>query len=265
LSALTRLQKYINVRELTPRSQREVFVAEQDDHHDPAQPLPEAVLQHVAKVDSAYVATAYLPADQPEESHLGMNHRGGRPGFLRVDPNSKCAIYLPDYSGNRLLQTLGNMLSTPLAGLALVDWSSGDVLYATGRTTVYLGQAAKEIMRSVHGIAKVEVTGYRLIRQALPLIQQGDTVWSEYNPPLRYLNSEPDSGFNPSLSNLAKAQIQAFRPLTDDLSVVSFKVTGAVDYKPGQYAILDCSSFLRPAARMYRHMAARGEEQTLNE
>jgi hypothetical protein len=32
-------------------------------------------------------------------SHLGMNQRGGRPGFLRVVPSDGRTVVLPDYSG----------------------------------------------------------------------------------------------------------------------------------------------------------------------
>lgn len=52
------------------------------------------------------MATAYLPKDDEEESHLGINHRGGYPGFLRVDPVSKSKVYLPDWSGNRYVESL---------------------------------------------------------------------------------------------------------------------------------------------------------------
>jgi hypothetical protein len=260
------VQKYINVRELAPRPRGEVRVLEQNDKHDPTQPLPQLVLDFISKVDSAYVATAYLPEDQPDEAHLGMNHRGGRPGYLRVDPVSQAAIYLPDYSGNRLMMSVGNMLSCPRAGLALPDWSTGDVLYVTGNVTTYLGLAAKDIMRSVHGITKLEVTGYRLVQQALPLVQKGDTIWSEYNPPVRFLNAESASGFG-TATGAAQATLSAFRPLGDGLATLTFKTSGfdGASYKPGQYAILDCSSLLNASARKYKHMAARGQEQTLNE
>ena len=73
---------------------------------DASQALPEAVLRHIAKSDSLYLATAYLPSDE-EESYLGMNHRGGQPGFVQVDPVKRNVLYMPDFSGNRMMQVSG--------------------------------------------------------------------------------------------------------------------------------------------------------------
>lgn len=61
------------------------------------------MLDHIAKADSLYLATAYLPKDDEEESHLGMNHRGGAPGWIRVDPDNRNILYIPDFSGNRFV------------------------------------------------------------------------------------------------------------------------------------------------------------------
>ncbi|OAA60488.1 Ferredoxin reductase-type FAD-binding domain protein [Niveomyces insectorum RCEF 264] len=91
---------------------------------------------------------------------MDANHRGGPVGFLRVERNGpsdgdddndhdgKTAITLvyPEYSGNRLYQTLGNLYLQPRIGLAVPDVATGDVLYATGRTEVLVGAAAAAVL-----------------------------------------------------------------------------------------------------------------------
>ena len=47
---------------------------------------------------------------------MGTNHRGGSPGFVRVASNKPgpggCTLVYPEFSGNRLYQTLGNLYTT---------------------------------------------------------------------------------------------------------------------------------------------------------
>ena len=43
---------------------------------------------------------------------------------------------MPDYSGNRYFNTLGNLAVNPKAGLLFVDFANGDVLQITGRTEI---------------------------------------------------------------------------------------------------------------------------------
>lgn len=47
-------------------------------------------------------------------------------------------LTIPDYSGNRFFNTLGNFLVTPRAGLTFVDFETGDLLQMTGDASVIL-------------------------------------------------------------------------------------------------------------------------------
>lgn len=58
-----------------------------------------------------------------------ISHRGGRPGFVRVDGNT---LTIPDFRGNRYLNTLGNLLGEPRCSLLFVDFDTGDVLQLQG-------------------------------------------------------------------------------------------------------------------------------------
>lgn len=88
--------------------------------------------QLISNADTFFVATS--SGDQ-EMSGAGVDisHRGGRPGFIRIDGNT---LTIPDFIGNRFFNTLGNMLVEPRAALLFIDFTSGDLLHLQGTTEV---------------------------------------------------------------------------------------------------------------------------------
>ncbi|TMR21437.1 oxidoreductase [Nonomuraea turkmeniaca] len=82
----------------------------------------------IGTADTFFIATGVegLGAD--------VSHRGGNPGFVHVTgPKS---LTFPDYVGNSMYMTLGNLVVNPAAGLLFVDWEGGETLHLTGRATV---------------------------------------------------------------------------------------------------------------------------------
>jgi uncharacterized protein len=80
----------------------------------------------VARSDTLFIASAH------PEGGADVSHRGGNGGFVRVvDART---LLLPDYAGNMMFQTLGNLLANPQAGLLLIDFASGATLQIAGRT-----------------------------------------------------------------------------------------------------------------------------------
>jgi len=68
-----------------------------------------------------------------------ISHRGGRPGFIRVDGD---VLTIPDFPGNRYFNTLGNLLAEPRASLLFVDFASGSLLQLQGTADVDWSGAA---------------------------------------------------------------------------------------------------------------------------
>jgi hypothetical protein len=62
---------------------------------------------------------------------MDASHRGGNPGFVQV-VNERRLVW-PDYSGNSMFQTLGNLAVDPHAGLLFMDFAGGGTLQLTGR------------------------------------------------------------------------------------------------------------------------------------
>ncbi len=67
------------------------------------------------------------------EHGADASHRGGFPGFLQVEGNR---LVWPDYAGNMMYNTLGNIAAHPWAGIVVPDFSTGGVLQLTGRAEI---------------------------------------------------------------------------------------------------------------------------------
>lgn len=82
----------------------------------------------IKSADTFFVASAH-----PTRG-VDASHRGGNPGFVQViDPRT---LRIPDYLGNSLFNTLGNLVVNPHAGLIFLDWDRSRTLQLIGRTTI---------------------------------------------------------------------------------------------------------------------------------
>lgn len=88
----------------------------------------------IAQADTFFVAS-YIDAKDGSRQ-VDVSHRGGKPGFVRLDEEGTFTI--PDFNGNLFFNTLGNFMINPKAGLLFVDFSTGDELQLTGEAKVNL-------------------------------------------------------------------------------------------------------------------------------
>lgn len=120
--------RYIQLRDVSfAREPDQAFTgpAETLDTLDPA---ARALIENA---DAFYVATY---ADRETRRQVDVSHRGGKPGFVRVDEDGLLTI--PDFNGNLFFSTLGNIHLNGKAGLLFVDYDSGDVLQLSGDAEV---------------------------------------------------------------------------------------------------------------------------------
>lgn len=88
--------------------------------------------------------TFFLASSHPQAG-VDASHRGGNPGFVRVTPGG--SLVWPDYPGNKMFQTLGNIAANPRSGLLFVDFDYGGTLQLTGRARiVWNAEAAREFV-----------------------------------------------------------------------------------------------------------------------
>ena len=86
----------------------------------------------ISRADTFFVGTAH------DAGHVDASHRGGRPGFVQVE-NAQ-TLLIPDYTGNSMFNTLGNLAVNPAAGLLFVDFEGGETLQLTGRADLLFEQ-----------------------------------------------------------------------------------------------------------------------------
>lgn len=69
---------------------------------------------------------------------VDVSHRGGVVGFVHLDEQPEGDVLtIPDYLGNFMFNTLGNLLVWPRAGVCIVDWDEGHVLQLAARAVVH--------------------------------------------------------------------------------------------------------------------------------
>jgi predicted pyridoxine 5'-phosphate oxidase superfamily flavin-nucleotide-binding protein len=78
----------------------------------------------VARADTFFIASAHPSAG------ADASHRGGEPGFVRV--LDERTLQFPDFPGNNMFNTLGNLAVEPRAGLLFVDFAGHALLQLTG-------------------------------------------------------------------------------------------------------------------------------------
>lgn len=61
------------------------------------------------------------------------SHRGGPPGFVHVRGDR---LWWPDYPGNNMFNSSGNLTVDPSAALLFIDFDTGATLYVSGKATV---------------------------------------------------------------------------------------------------------------------------------
>jgi len=88
----------------------------------------------ISAADTFFIATAYQNTSAGIASGVDVSHRGGKPGFVRLDDD--CTLTVPDFSGNCQFNTFGNLELNPRAGLLFVDFDRGNLLYLTGTAEV---------------------------------------------------------------------------------------------------------------------------------
>jgi ferredoxin-NADP reductase/predicted pyridoxine 5'-phosphate oxidase superfamily flavin-nucleotide-binding protein len=196
----------------------------------------------ISKSDMFFLTTA-------TEHDMDVNHRGGPQGFVRIISSSQF-IY-PEYSGNRLYQSLGNLQLNPNIGVTFPDYISGDVLFITGTATILVGLDAANLLPGSTLAVMITITDTRLVQRGLPFRGARHTP-SPYNPRLQVLAAEGNikSGIS-TLSKQRTARLVKKTSLTPTIARFTFAVADGIAYSGGQWVALDFKNDLDIG---YEHM-----------
>ena len=96
--------------------------------------------------------TLFLASRHPDAG-ADVSHRGGPAGFVSVVAHDR--LLLPDYAGNMMFNTLGNIAAHPEVGLLLVDFDRGDTLQLSGRARIDWDTATRSAMPGAERVVEV--------------------------------------------------------------------------------------------------------------
>jgi NAD(P)H-flavin reductase len=234
--------KYLNAKRIVPAPPEPKLISETPQLHPSAIDL----LNHA---DTLFISSSH-------GEDMDTNIRGGPSGFARVTSNqpSGAVFVYPEYSGNRLYQTLGNLQTTPSAGFVFPDFDTGNALFATGTTEILVGKDASDVLPRSNIVVRVTVTAARFVEKALSFRGIPGKP-SPYNPSVRYLTSERASAaVLGNRESTVTATLIGKELITPSIGRFRFRISDPKEaglWIPGQYATF---SFYDELDMGYSHM-----------
>jgi len=129
--------------------------------------LDDRAKEIIKNSDHFYIATHY-PGDDDNVSHgADVSHRGGKPGFVRIDDGK--TLTFPDFNGNLHYNTLGNISVNPRAGLLFIDFDSGDLLYLTCGAEIIWDSEERRAFTGAESLVRLTIHEGRIVENAAPL------------------------------------------------------------------------------------------------
>lgn len=108
--------------------------------------------------------TLFIASQAQRENGAGgadISHRGGLPGFIELRQGR---LHIPDYPGNRYMNTLGNLLVEPRCAVLIMDFHQGAALHIQGQADILWQPSEGAIERWL----VIEPERILRIRQLLP-------------------------------------------------------------------------------------------------
>lgn len=174
--------KYIQAR------QAEYLDIESTGTVDSATTLNQLTRQMITRADTFFIATTH-PGSHPSSHHgttrshgVDVSHRGGKPGFVRVDSDadSDNVLTVPDFSGNRFFNTLGNIVLNPRAGLLFIDFETGDLLYIAADVEIIFDGPELDAFTGAERLLRFKIGHVKHVVASLPLRWRGETQISSF-------------------------------------------------------------------------------------
>ena len=123
--------QYIQTRNLTFREHNDANLSQ--SQFDIADSIGHDAENKIQKADTFFIASRTAIFDSDPRSGIDVSHRGGKPGFVKVEGNR---LVFPDFTGNRFFNTLGNIESDGRIGLFFPNFATGEAIFLVGKAKI---------------------------------------------------------------------------------------------------------------------------------
>lgn len=190
----------------------------------------------IEQADTLFIATAYRENEEAVTQGADVSHRGGRPGFVRVEDEK--SFVFPDFSGNNHYNTIGNILLNPRAGFLFVDFESRDLVYLTGSAEIVWDGEEVAAFAGAERLLRFRAEEVIRVTGGLPL----RFAFGDYSPQLNFTGT-----WSAAAETLAaERERNAYLPyevaevLKESESISSFLLRrtdgkASANYQPGQF------------------------------
>ncbi len=108
-----------------------------DNQESGGEKIGETEKKLILSADTFFIGSAH------PNGNLDASHRGGNPGFIELINND--IIRIPDYKGNSMFNTFGNLLLNNRAGIVFWDFEHNQLLHLAGRAQITWDSSDKSI------------------------------------------------------------------------------------------------------------------------
>jgi uncharacterized protein len=213
----------------------------------------------ISQSDTFFVASYIANDDHAASDGTDVSHRGGKPGFIRVD-NAQ-SLTIPDYLGNFHFNTLGNFLENPKAGLLFIDFTHGHLLTLTGTVEILWDSPDTKFFAGAERLWTFKIDHGRWLKNALPLRWQ----LQEYSPNTTLTGSWAEANAAKKAESLRNSwqPYQVHHCVEESSTIKSFYLQAPADQKPhfqsGQFLTLKASINGIETIRTYTVSSAPGD------
>jgi len=124
-------------------------------------------IQLISQSDTFFVASYLAEKNAAASEGADVSHRGGKPGFVRVD--NETTLTIPDYLGNNYFNTFGNFVENEKAGLLFLDFENGHMLTLTGKAKILWESDDLEYFEGAQRLWRFNLQKGYFVKHALPV------------------------------------------------------------------------------------------------
>ncbi|MCC7081524.1 MAG: pyridoxamine 5'-phosphate oxidase family protein [Burkholderiales bacterium] len=105
-----------------------------------------------ARVEAAHY---FFLATSAPDGRCDCSFKGGGPGLVRVLDARRLAF--PDFDGNGVFMSIGNILANPHVGCLFIDFTDGARLRVNGRASIHADAAAAALFPTQRRVVMVDI------------------------------------------------------------------------------------------------------------